>query len=393
LRRDRKTDMKKIIVLGATGSVGTQALDVAKKENYKVVALSANRDADSVEKFAREFSVKACAMADANAAKILKEKLADTDIKVYSGDNGIIEMINDTDFDTAVNSTLGMAGLMPSLAVVRKGKRLALANKESMVIAGEILNAVAKENGAEIVPVDSEHCAIHQCLKAGDKREITRLILTASGGPFFGKSASEIKKMTLADALAHPTWKMGAKITVDSATLMNKGFEVIEACRLFDVPCDRVDVVVHRQSIIHSMVEFCDNSIMAQLSVPDMRFCVQYAVNYPDRCDGVTEKLDFFSIPSLTFDKPDTEAFPLLAKAYHAVRAGGALPCVLNAANEIAVAAFLKGEISFSDISDMVISAVDSLEESARKAVTLEEILSFDTLGREYVKELISRAK
>ncbi len=385
--------MKKIIVLGATGSVGTQALDVARKEGYAVTALSANRDVDSVEKYAREFNVKACAMADEEAAKTLKYKLSDTDIKVYSGDKGIVEMINDTDFDTAVNSTLGMAGLMPSLAVVSKGKRLALANKESMVIAGEILNRVAKENRAEILPVDSEHCAIHQCLKAGEKREVSRLILTASGGPFFGKKASEIKKMTLDDALAHPTWKMGAKITVDSATLMNKGFEVIEACRLFDVPHDKVDVVVHRQSIIHSMVEFCDNSVMAQLSVPDMRFCVQYAVNYPDRCDGVTEKLDFFNIPSLTFDKPDTEAFPLLAKAYHSVKVGGALPCVLNAANEIAVAAFLSKKISFADISELVISAVDSLENDAKNAEKLEEILAFDSLGREHVRNIISRAK
>lgn len=383
--------MKKIIVLGATGSVGTQALDVARKENYTVTALSANRDADSVEKYAREFGVKACAMADEASAKLLREKLADTDIKVYAGDSGITEMINDVEFDTAVNSTLGMAGLMPSLAVAKKGKRLALANKESMVIAGEILNAVAKENGAEILPVDSEHCAIHQCLKAGEKKEVERLILTASGGPFFGKSAEEIKTMTLDDALAHPTWKMGAKITVDSATLMNKGFEVIEACRLFDVPYDKVDVVVHRQSIVHSMVEFCDNSVMAQLSVPDMRFCVQYAVNYPDRCEGVTEKLDFLKIPALTFAAPDMQAFPLLSKAYHAVKIGGALPCVLNAANEVAVAAFLSEKISFADISELVIAAVDALEENAAKAETLEEILSFDRLGREYVKNAISR--
>lgn len=385
--------MKKIIVLGATGSVGTQALDVARKENYKVTAISANRDVEAVEKYAREFNVNACAMADENAANSLKIKLSDTNIKVYSGQNGIIDMINNADFDTAVNSTLGMAGLLPSLAVVKCGKRLALANKESMVIAGEILNAEAKAHNAEIVPVDSEHCAIHQCLKAGDKKEVSRLILTASGGPFFGRSADEIKNVTLADALAHPTWKMGAKITVDSATLMNKGFEVIEACRLFDVPQNKVDVVVHRQSIIHSMVEFCDNSIMAQLSVPDMRFCVQYAVNYPERCAGVTEKLDFFKIPSLTFDRPDTEAFPLLQAAYDAVKLGGAVPCTLNAANEIAVAAFLKEKISFSDISNTVISTVNALADTAKNAVSLEDILAFDTLGRQYAEKIISHAK
>lgn len=385
--------MKKIIVLGATGSVGTQALDVARKENYKVTAISANRDVEAVEKYAREFNVNECAMADENAANSLKIKLSDTNIKVYSGQNGIIDMINNADFDTAVNSTLGMAGLLPSLAVVKCGKRLALANKESMVIAGEILNAEAKAHNAEIVPVDSEHCAIHQCLKAGDKKEVSRLILTASGGPFFGRSADEIKNVTLADALAHPTWKMGAKITVDSATLMNKGFEVIEACRLFDVPQNKVDVVVHRQSIIHSMVEFCDNSIMAQLSVPDMRFCVQYAVNYPERCTGVTEKLDFFKIPSLTFDRPDTEAFPLLQAAYDAVKLGGAVPCTLNAANEIAVAAFLKEKISFSDISNTVISTVNALADTAKNAVSLEDILAFDTLGRQYAEKIISHAK
>lgn len=384
---------KKIIVLGATGSVGTQALDVVRKENYIVTAISANRDVESVEKYAREFKVASCAMADENAANSLKIKLADTGIKVYSGKNGIIDMINEADFDTAVNSTLGMAGLLPSLAVVKRGKRLALANKESMVIAGEILNSVANANNAEIVPVDSEHCAIHQCLKAGDKKEVSRLILTASGGPFFGMAAEEVKHVTLADALAHPTWKMGAKITVDSATLMNKGFEVIEACRLFDVPQNKVDVVVHRQSIVHSMVEFCDNSVMAQLSVPDMRFCVQYAVNYPERCEGVTEKLDFFKIPSLTFDRPDTEAFPLLQAAYDAVRLGGAVPCTLNAANEIAVAAFLKEKISFSDISDIVISTVNSLAQSAKEATSLEDILAFDTLGREYAENIISHAK
>ncbi len=381
--------MKKIIVLGATGSVGVQALDVARKEGYSVVALSARRDVDSIEKSAREFNVKACALSDESAARELKSRLNDTDIRVYFGDKGIVEMIADTDFDTAVNSTLGMAGLRPSLAVASKGKRLALANKESMVIAGDILNAVAKKNGAEIVPVDSEHCALHQCLKAGAHSEVKRLILTASGGPFFGKTSEELKAMTLENALAHPTWKMGAKITVDSATLMNKGFEVIEACKLFDVPADRVSVAVHRQSIVHSMVEFCDNSIMAQLSVPDMRFCVQYAVNYPDRCDAVTERLDLFSMPALTFARADMEVFPLLAKAYSAVEAGGAVPCVLNAANEVAVAAFLDKRISFTDVSDTVIKTVDALAAEAKLASSLDEILAFDEKGRAYISEMI----
>lgn len=381
--------MKRIIVLGATGSVGTQALDVARKENYAVTAISANSDVDSVERFAREFSVRACALSDTDAASRLKLRLADTQIKVYSGADGIVEMIKDVDFDTAVNSILGMAGLMPSYTVVERGKRLALANKESMVIAGEILNALARKTGAEILPVDSEHCAIHQCLKCGEHGEVTRLILTASGGPFFGRKREELESVTLAETLAHPTWKMGAKITVDSATLMNKGFEVIEACRLFNVPADKVEVVVHRQSIVHSMVEFCDNSVIAQLSIPDMRFCVQYAVNYPDRRQAVTERMDFSRLMTLTFDAPDTEAFPLLSAAYDAVSAGGAVPCILNAANEIAVAAFLRERVTYKDISEIVINTVKHFESEAKNAVSLDEIIGFDKLGREFAGSLI----
>lgn len=381
--------MKKIIVLGATGSVGTQALDVARKENYVVTAISANSDVDSVERFAREFKVKACAMSDEKAAESLRLRLADTSVKVFSGAYGIVEMIKSVEFDTAVNSILGMAGLMPSYTVIECGKRLALANKESMVIAGEILNALARKTGAEILPVDSEHCAIHQCLKCGDHGEVTRLILTASGGPFFGRKKEELENVTLAQTLAHPTWKMGAKITVDSATLMNKGFEVIEACRLFNVPADKVEVVVHRQSIVHSMVEFCDNSVIAQLSIPDMRFCVQYAVNYPLRKQAVTERMDFSKLMTLTFDAPDMNAFPLLGAAYDAVSAGGAVPCLLNAANEVAVAAFLKEKINYRDISETVISAVKHFESEAKNAVTLDEIIGFDKLGREYAESLI----
>ena len=381
--------MKKIIVLGATGSVGTQALDVARKEKYVVTAISANSDVDSVERFAREFNVKACALSDKAAASTLKLRLADTQIKVYSGADGIVEMIKSVEFDTAVNSILGMAGLMPSYAVIERGKRLALANKESMVIAGEILNELARKTGAEILPVDSEHCAIHQCLKCGDHGEVTRLILTASGGPFFGRNKEDLENVTLAETLAHPTWKMGAKITVDSATLMNKGFEVIEACRLFNVPADKVEVVVHRQSIVHSMVEFCDNSVMAQLSIPDMRFCVQYAVNYPDRKAAVTERMDFRKAMTLTFDTPDYDAFPLLGAAYDAVSAGGAVPCLLNAANEVAVAAFLCERINYRDISTVVISTVKHFESEAACATSLDEIIGFDKLGREYAESLI----
>ncbi len=381
--------MKKIIVLGATGSVGTQALDVAAKEGYKVKAISANRDVDSVENYARRFSVESCAMADGKAAETLKNRLSDTNIKVYSGAEGVLAMIRETEFDTAVNSILGMAGLMPSYTVIEKGARLALANKESMVIAGEILNALARETGSEIVPVDSEHCAIHQCLKLGRKEEVSKIILTASGGPFFGKKKEELEGVTLAETLAHPTWKMGAKITVDSATLMNKGFEVIEACRLFEIPADAVEVVVHRQSVIHSMVEYRDNAVIAQLGVPDMRFCVQYAVNYPDRREAVTEKLDFSKMASLTFASPDMEAFPLLKCAYDAVKVGGALPCVLNAANEVAVAAFLAEKITYSDINRIVTETVKHFSDSAATAKSLNEIIGFDPQAREFANALI----
>lgn len=374
--------MKKVLVLGATGSVGLQALDVAEKEGYRVTGISANRDVEKVERAARRFSVLACAMADEAAAEDLKIRLADTDIRVYSGAVGIERMIEETDFDVAVNSILGMAGLSPSIAVCKKGKRLALANKETMVIAGEIVNRIAKENGAQILPVDSEHCAIHQCLKSGSASEVARLWLTASGGPFFGKTKNDLAKVTLADALAHPTWSMGAKITVDSATLMNKGMEVIEACRLFDVPAEDVSVVVHRQSIVHSMVEFCDGSIIAQLSYPDMRFCVAYAVNYPERHDAVMQRLDVCSLSSLTFAPPDMETFPLLARAYRAATVGGAAPCVLNAVNEVAVAAFLKEKISFVDLCDTVLTVTEKLESHAKEVQTLEEILAYDTLAR-----------
>lgn len=374
--------MKKVLVLGATGSVGLQALDVAEKEGYVVTGISANRDAEAIERAARKFSVLACAMADEKAAQELRIRLADTSVRIYSGANGIEEMIEDVEFDVAVNSILGMAGLRPSIAVCKKGKRLALANKETMVIAGEIVNRIAKENGAQILPVDSEHCAIHQCLKPGNASEVARLWLTASGGPFFGKTKEDLAKVTLKDALAHPTWSMGAKITVDSATLMNKGMEVIEACRLFDVSADNVSVVVHRQSIIHSMVEFCDGSVIAQLSYPDMRFCVAYAVNYPERHDAVMKRLDVCSLSSLTFAPPDTETFPLLSRAYRAASVGGAAPCVLNAVNEVSVAAFLKEKISFVELCNTVLTVTEKLESRAREAQTLEEILAYDALAR-----------
>ena len=382
--------MKKIAVLGATGSVGTGALSVARERGYRVELLSANRDAQSAERYAREFSPRAVAMADERAAEDLRVRLADTDIKVYSGSRGITEAIADTAADTVVNSILGEAGLAPTLATIEAGKRLALANKESLVIAGDIVMSRARERGTEIIPVDSEHSAIFQSLKSGRQSELRRIILTASGGPFYGYTREQLEQVTLSDTLAHPTWKMGKKITVDSATLMNKGFEVIEAVHLFSVPAEKVQVVVHRESILHSAVEYIDNTVIGELSVPDMRMCVQYAVDYPDRCEGVAEPLDLFSVGRLTFARPDTEAFPLLALAGRAITDGGAMPAVMNAADEVAVEAFLRGEISFLDISRTVSQVYERMTD-ARCAVALEDIISADRGARAIAREMISK--
>lgn len=381
---------KNIAVLGSTGSVGEQALDVADKFGMTVSAISANRSFKRVEEQARKFKVRAIAMADAEAAAELKIRLADTSAKIYAGETGICEMISSQKRDCVVNSIIGEAGLLPTLSVIDSGARLALANKESLVVAGEIVMAAAKNKKVEVLPVDSEHCAIYQCLKAGRQSEIKRILLTASGGPFFGKKAGELKDIKVAEALAHPTWKMGAKITIDSATLMNKGFEVIEAAHLFGVTADKIKVVVHRESIIHSMVEYIDNSIIAQLSVPDMRLCAQYAITYPDRCDAVIEELDLIKASKLTFAEPDTDTFSLLSYAVDCIGKGGALPAVLNAANEIAVAEFLKGKIGFYAITETVCSVVDSMQ-AASEVHTLEGIISCDREARQAAFKLLSK--
>ena len=375
-----------IIILGSTGSIGTQSIDVAEKNDIPVFALAANRNADMVDAQARKLNVKACAMADPEAAKTLKIKLADTSVKVYSGVDGICTMIEDSSAQTVLNSIIGEAGLMPTLSTVRSGKTLALANKESLVVAGETVMAEASRNNASVIPVDSEHCAIHQCLKCGKNTEVKNLILTASGGPFYGKKADDIRDVTIKEVLAHPTWSMGAKITVDSATLMNKGFEVIEAMHLFGVQAKNIGVVVHRESIIHSMVEYIDNSIIAQLSVPDMRFCIQYALSYPDRIDAVSSPLDLSKIGSLSFGKPDTDTFSLLKLAFCAAEKGGALPAVLNAANEVAVEKFLNGQIKFPEITETVIYVMDKMS-NACKLHSLDEIINADREARLYASQ------
>jgi len=374
---------KNVAVLGSTGSVGEQALDVADRLSMNVSSISAHRNYQRVEEQARKFGVRSVAMADESAAKELKVRLADTSVRVYSGADGICEMIAEEKRDVVLNSIIGEAGLIPTIAVIESGARLALANKESLVVAGEIVMAKAKEKGVEILPVDSEHCAIYQCLKSGESKEVKRILLTASGGPFFGSTKEQLRTMGVADALAHPTWSMGAKITIDSATLMNKGFEVIEAVHLFGVSADQIQVVVHRESIIHSMVEYIDNSVIAQMSVPDMRLCAQYAMTYPERTEAVIPELDLFEVSKLSFARPDMETFSLLRCAIDSVRKGGALPAVLNAANEVAVAEFLRGRIPFYAITESVSSVLSDLEREAVSVHDLEGILSMDQKARE----------
>lgn len=385
----------KMIILGSTGSVGEQAADVAKMMGTTVDAISAHKNVKRAEEQARYFNVKACAMSDDDAANDLRQRLSDTDIKVYRGTEGICEMVstlgcNDPENYIVENSIVGEAGLLPTLATIESGKRLALANKESLVVGGNIVMEAARKSGNEILPVDSEHCAIFECLRSGSKKEIKKLLLTASGGPFFGHSSEQLKAVTVETALAHPTWKMGPKITIDSATLMNKGFEVIEAVHLFGVKPEQVKVVVHRESIIHSAVEYIDNSIIAQMSVPDMRHCVQYALTHPERTNATTEELDLFNVGKLTFQKPDTDTFILLTKAYEAIRLGGAVPAVLNAANEEAVAAFLQNKIGFYDICEIVCSVVDDMN-ARQNTYELSAILDCAKEARLAAQKQISR--
>lgn len=379
-------------ILGSTGSVGEQAMDVALKNNIRVNALCANRNVDRVEEQARALHVRACAMADEKAAKDLKLRLADTDIQVYADTDGICEMIaaHGEETEVVVNSIIGEAGLRPTLATLQAGKRLALANKESLVCAGDFVMKLAKEKGIEILPVDSEHSAIFQCLRSGEKKEIKRILLTASGGPFYGRTRDQLADITVERALAHPTWSMGAKITIDSATLMNKGFEVIEAVHLFDVAPEQIEVLVHRESVMHSAIEYADNSVIAQMSVPDMRLCVQYALTHPRRTEAVIEQLDLTRIGSMTFAKPDTDTFVLLKLALDSIAKGGAVPAVLNAANEVAVSAFLKKQLTFTGIFDVVTETVEALTD-ARNISSIEDIFAFDTAARALATEKLKQ--
>ncbi len=356
-------DKKSITLLGSTGSIGVQALDVAAFHGMNIEALCFGSNIKLGEAQVRKFSPRFCAVFDEKAALDLKTRIADTETEVFCGTDGICEMTEAAGSDICLNAISGFAGLLPTMSAVKSCRRIALANKETLVAAGDIVMTAAKEHGCEIVPVDSEHSAIFQCLKAGKKDEVKRLILTCSGGAFFGYTKEKLATVTREQALGHPTWNMGAKITIDCATLMNKGLELIEAMHLFSVPATKIDIVIHRESIIHSMVEYIDNTVMAQLGSHDMRLPIQYALTYPERAEAAGERLDLVGLGRLSFFSPDYETFPLLGLARRMAEAGGNMPCVMNAANEEAVGLFLSGRILFSEIPELVMRVC---EETAR---------------------------
>lgn len=380
--------MMKLTVLGSTGSIGTQTLEVAEhSDNITIEALGAGRNIKLLEEQIRKFHPHFACVADEGLAAELKVKVADTDTKVLAGEQGMEAIAADPASDTVIAAIVGIAGLKPALAAAKAGKRLALANKETLVAAGDLVRAVIKESGAELIPVDSEHSAIFQCLEAvrKDRREVElkRILLTASGGPFAGKTKEELLDITPEKALKHPNWDMGAKITIDSATLMNKGLEVLEAAQLFDVTVDKIDVLVHRQSIVHSMIELTDGAVLAQMGVPDMKLPIQYALTYPDRLPMTDNTLDLAAAGTLTFEKPDMETFRCLALAYEAAKVGHTMPCVLNGANEAAVSLFLHKQLGFLDIAETLerVMQMHSVVENP----SLEEILAADRWAREQV--------
>ena len=380
--------VKCVSILGSTGSIGRQSLDIISRlDDVSVVALTAGTSVERMAQQCREFQPELAVMATQEAAEQLKAAISDLPIRISWGEEGLIEAATMEKADCVITAVVGMVGLKPTLAALRKGKRIGLANKETMVCAGELVMAEAEKHNAEIIPVDSEHSAIFQCLMgSADRREVKKLILTCSGGPFFGMDRQQLETVTKADALKHPNWKMGAKITIDCATLMNKGLEVIEAMRLYRMPLEKMQVVIHRQSIIHSMVEFVDGAVMAQMGTPDMRLPIQLALTYPERTVCPVEALDLLTCGSLTFSAPDLENFPCLALAFHCAKLGGTACPAMNGANEEAVAMFLRDEIGFYDIYRLVSQAVDAVPFIADP--TLEEILETDRLAREAVRRL-----
>lgn len=384
--------MKNLAILGSTGSIGTQTLDVVRDlpEMFRVAVLAANTSDKKLEAQIEEFRPELAVLADEAAAARLKARYKGA-TKILGGEDGLVAAAVFPAVDMVVTSLMGFAGLAPTLAAIRAGKNIALANKETLVAAGELVRREASAHGAEILPVDSEHSALFQCLQ-GEKREtVESLILTASGGPFRGRRKESLAGVSIGDCLKHPTWSMGRKITVDSATLVNKGLEVIEAHWLYDMPYDKIKVVIHPQSIVHSMVAFQDGAVMAQLGVPDMRLPIQYALTYPERMVSTLARLDFARLGALTFEEPDTKTFRGLAIAIEAGRAGGTAPCVMNAANEIAVAAFLDGSIGFLDIYDIIEQALSA--RSVRPAESFEILREEDAWARAYAARLLQSGK
>ncbi len=384
--------MKRLVILGSTGSIGTQSLDIAReyKDEFEIVALAAGHNHRLMEEQIREFKPRYAVMWDEEAAEALKSSVADTDVKVLCGMDGLIEIASLTDYDILLTAVVGMIGIRPTIAGIKAGKTIALANKETLVCAGHIIIPLAAKMGVSILPVDSEHSAIFQSLNGEPKGKIEHIWLTCSGGPFRGKKTEELKNVTVADALKHPNWSMGKKITIDSATMVNKGLEVMEARWLFNVDYDRIKVLIHPQSIVHSMVEYVDGAVIAQLGVPDMRLPIQYALFYPDRksADAARPRADFYKLKTLDFDEPDTDTFKALPLAVKVGRAGGILPTVYNAANEEAVAAFLAGKIGFLDICDLISAAVEAGKNINDPDV--EQILEAERAARELVRSKIT---
>lgn len=378
--------MKSMVILGSTGSIGTQTLDVARLRNFTVKALTSNSNIDLLEKQIREFKPKIAAVADENRAAELRIKVADTDTKVLGGEEGIC-VAAQLDADKVLNSIVGIAGLKPTLAAIEAGNDIALANKETLVAGGELVTTRAKEKGVAILPVDSEHSAIFQSLQGSPgKQSVKRLILTASGGPFFGRTRDDLKDVTVEQALKHPNWSMGAKITIDSATMMNKGLELIEAAWLFDMPADKIDILVHRQSVVHSLVEYVDNSVIAQLGVPDMRVPIQYALTYPERYESPAKQLRLEEWKTLTFEQPDYDTFSCINLCRQAITKGCVYPAAANGANEAANKLFREGKIKFLNIADAVSGVLDSTE--FLPCDSLENILLADSRAREKVHEM-----
>ncbi|MBR7131950.1 MAG: 1-deoxy-D-xylulose-5-phosphate reductoisomerase [Clostridia bacterium] len=371
--------MKSLIILGSTGSIGTQALEVCRRDGYRVTALAAGRNTELLEKQAREFKPAVVAVFNENAARELAIKLKDTDIKVLSGVEGVCAAAQG-EGEIVLNSIVGIAGLRPTLAAIEAGKTIALANKETLVTGGELVNKAAREKGVKILPVDSEHSAIFQSLQGTPEKSLKKILLTASGGPFYGKKRADLENVTVKEALNHPNWSMGAKITIDSATLMNKGLEVIEAVHLFGVTASQIEVLVHRQSIVHSGVELSDGAVIAQLGTPDMRLPIQYALTYPERSDFAFEHLSLSDIGTLTFEKPDLDTFRCLGLCIEAINRGGLAPTAVNGANEEAVRLFLEGKIKFLQIADLVEKALVNVNN--KREFTLEDILEADKAAR-----------